>query len=185
MTTKTEAERRDATQWTAVEEAVELLHEERSREALVNLRDVLRSDPKNAYAYFFLGVAFFTTGEIAAARDTATNPQLLDAFALAVIAFCAPPVYPGMPGGTPDLVAARSIAGRIRKSMDELLKVAPGAGAYLAESDYFQLDWQNAFWGTNYPRLAAVKRKYDPDGLFVVHHGVGSEAWSADGFTRV
>jgi Tfp pilus assembly protein PilF len=69
VTKKTEAERRDATQWTAVEEAVELLHEERSREALINLRDVLRSDPKNAYAYFFLGVAFFATGEIAAARD--------------------------------------------------------------------------------------------------------------------
>jgi len=29
-----------------------------------------------------------------------------------------------------------------------------------------------------------VKRKYDPDGLFFVHHGVGSEEWSADGFTR-
>jgi hypothetical protein len=23
------------------------------------------------------------------------------------------------------------------------------------------------------------------DGLFVVHHGVGSERWSADGFTRL
>ena len=27
--------------------------------------------------------------------------------------------------------------------------------------------------------------KYDPDGLFFVHHGVGSERWSADGFTPV
>jgi hypothetical protein len=31
----------------------------------------------------------------------------------------------------------------------------------------------------------AVKEKYDPDGLFFVHHGVGSERWSADGFTRL
>ena len=31
----------------------------------------------------------------------------------------------------------------------------------------------------------AVKRQYDPSGLFFVHHGVGSEAWSADGFTRL
>ena len=46
-------------------------------------------------------------------------------------------------------------------------------------------DWQQRFWGPHYPKLAAVKRKYDPDGLFFVHHGVGSEAWSADGFTRL
>ena len=68
--------------------------------------------------------------------------------------------------------------------MDALLKVAPGAGSYVSESDYFQPDWQTAFWGTNYARLAAIKGKYDPEGLFFVHHGVGSEAWSADGFTR-
>ncbi len=36
-----------------------------------------------------------------------------------------------------------------------------------------------------FPKLAAVKKKYDPDGLFFVHHGVGSEEWSADGFTRL
>jgi hypothetical protein len=30
-----------------------------------------------------------------------------------------------------------------------------------------------------------VKRKYDPDGLFVVHHGVGSEDWTEDGFERL
>ena len=67
--------------------------------------------------------------------------------------------------------------------MQELLKIAPGAGAYVSESDYFQVKWQRAFWGTNYPKLLEIKRKYDPRGLFVVHHGVGSEDWSEDGFT--
>jgi Berberine and berberine like len=33
--------------------------------------------------------------------------------------------------------------------------------------------------------LQAVKAKYDPDGLFSAHHGVGSEDWSDDGFTRL
>jgi hypothetical protein len=30
-----------------------------------------------------------------------------------------------------------------------------------------------------------VKRKYDPEGLFFVHHGVRSDEWSADGFERL
>jgi hypothetical protein len=30
-----------------------------------------------------------------------------------------------------------------------------------------------------------VKKKYDPDGLFFVHNGIGSEDWSPDGFTRI
>jgi FAD/FMN-containing dehydrogenase len=52
---------------------------------------------------------------------------------------------------------------------------APETGAYVNECDHFQEGWQQAFWGTNYPRLLRIKRRYDPDGLFTVHHGVGSE----------
>ena len=55
----------------------------------------------------------------------------------------------------------------------------------MSESNYFNPQWQTAYWGENYARLRAVKAKYDPDGLFFVHNGVGSEAWSADGFTRL
>ena len=135
--------------------------------------------------HFNKGLAGAPAEEIAAARDTATNPAMLDAFALAIIAGQGPPAFRGMPGAEPDLAHARSNAANIGKAMDELLKVAPAAGAYVSESDYFQADWQTAFWGTNYRRLAAVKRKYDPEGLFFVHHGVGSEAWSPDGFTRL
>jgi FAD/FMN-containing dehydrogenase len=131
------------------------------------------------------GLAGAPAEALAASRDTATNPQVLDAFALAILGGSGDPAYPGMPGPGPNMAEARDDAAQIAKAMDELLKVAPNAGAYVSESDYFQRDWQAAFWGANYPRLAAVKQKYDPDGLFFVHHGVGSEAWSADGFTRL
>jgi hypothetical protein len=40
-------------------------------------------------------------------------------------------------------------------------------------------------WGENYARLLAAKGKYDPDGLFFLHHGVGSEKSSADGFVKM
>ncbi len=69
---------------------------------------------------------------------------------------------------------------------DEALRqVASGAGSYLSECDYHMPDWQTRAWGDHYPRLAQIKRRYDPRGVFTVYHGVGSEAWSADGFTRV
>ena len=38
--------------------------------------------------------------------------------------------------------------------------------------------------GSNYARLASVKKKYDPTGLLFMHNGVGSEEWSEDGFVR-
>ena len=69
----------------------------------------------------------------------------------------------------------------IRKALRAL---APGTGSYWSESDFFQPDWQQAFWGPHAARLQAVKARYDPEGLFTVHHGIGSDAWSADGFTR-
>jgi Flp pilus assembly protein TadD len=63
------AEAADRAHWGAVEEVAELLHEERFHEALVLLREVLRADPKNPYAFNFLGVALFETGQVEAARD--------------------------------------------------------------------------------------------------------------------
>jgi Flp pilus assembly protein TadD len=71
MATNDEHDEHDE-QWQAVEEATELLHEERYREAMVELRAVLTKDPKNAYAFNLLGVAFFEAGEIEAARDAYT-----------------------------------------------------------------------------------------------------------------
>jgi Tfp pilus assembly protein PilF len=69
MMAKKDDERRDAGHWAAVEEATELLHEERFREAMVELRNVLKDDPKNPYAFYFLGIAFFEVGELQPARD--------------------------------------------------------------------------------------------------------------------
>ncbi|MEO8809884.1 MAG: BBE domain-containing protein, partial [Rhodanobacter sp.] len=134
--------------------------------------------------HFNKGLAGAPAAEIAAARDSATHPGMTEAFALAICASEGPPAFPGMPGHGPDLARARSDSAGVGRAMGALLKVAPKAGSYVAESDYFEQDWQRSFWGSNYPRLAAAKRKYDPDGLFFVHHGVGSESWGADGFAR-
>jgi FAD/FMN-containing dehydrogenase len=125
--------------------------------------------------HFHKGLAGAPEEDIARARDTATNPAVLEAFALAIVAANRGPALPGVPGHEPDLAVARDEARGVDRAMDALLAVAPGAGSYVSESDYFQRDWQRAFWGGNYERLLAAKRRYDPDGLFFVHHGVGSE----------
>ena len=132
--------------------------------------------------HFNKGLAGAPPAELATARDTATHPGMVEAFALAICGSDGDPAFPGMPGPGPDLAKARHDAAGVGRAMDALLKIAPRAGSYVSESDYFERDWQRSFWGSNYARLAAAKRKYDPDGLFFVHHGVGSEHWSADGF---
>lgn len=76
-------------------------------------------------------------------------------------------------------------AAAIDRAMNEVRRVLPEVGSYVSESDFFDEAWRQSFWGSNYARLLAAKDKYDPDGLFFVHHGVGSERWSADGFTRL
>jgi FAD/FMN-containing dehydrogenase len=131
------------------------------------------------------GLAGATPEARTAARQTATNPAVLDAFALAIIADGGGPAYPGMPGAAVDLGAARTDSRAIDRAAAALRKVVPDAGSYVSESNYFNPSWQRAYWGDNYPRLRAIKKRYDPGGLFFVHHGVGSEEWSPDGFSRL
>ncbi|CAB3745887.1 FAD-binding oxidoreductase [Paraburkholderia solisilvae] len=119
------------------------------------------------------------------ARDTAMNPDVLDAFALAIISGEGAPAFAGMPGAPVDIAAARQAAMRIRGAAQSLRVVAPHAGAYVSESSFHQEDWPRAYWGEHYPMLDAVKRKYDPDGLFFVHQGVASNEWDPEGFTRL
>lgn len=133
--------------------------------------------------HFNKGLAGAPDAALAAAKDTATNPKVLGAFALAIIAGGKAPAYPGLAGREPDLAVARANAGDIGRGMAELRKAAPDPGSYVSESSFFERSWQQSYWGPNYPRLRRVKAKYDPRGLFFVHHGVGSEDWSGDGFT--
>jgi FAD/FMN-containing dehydrogenase len=135
--------------------------------------------------HFNKGLAGGDPASIERARDTATNPASLTAFALAITATGGYPPLPGLPVKAPDMADAERHARAVDAANAELLKVAPEAGSYVSESNFFNKQWAHAFWGPNYARLKRVKAKYDPDGLFFVHHGVGSETWSADGFTRL
>jgi Berberine and berberine like len=107
--------------------------------------------------------------------DTSMNPAVLDSFALVIAGAHEPPAYPGIPGQEPDVTLGREEAKIVAAAMAPLKALAEQPASYLNETDYFEDDWQTAFWSDNYPRLLQVKDRYDPDGLFFVHHGVGTE----------
>ncbi len=159
-----------------------LLHPQR-RDALV---DALFAASRRVGVSLHLnkGLAGAAPEVVDAARDTAMNPAVLDAFALAISGAAEPPAYPGVPGHEPDVERARERRHAIADAMGELRR-AGATGSYVSESDWFERDWQRSYWGANHERLQAVKAKYDPDDLFIVHHGVGSERWSDDGFSPV
>ena len=113
---------------------------------------------------------------VARDRGTAINPAVFDAAALALTASWQQYAFPGVPGHEPDAENAALGARLVGQTMDVLRVLTPGAGSYVNETDYFEPDWQDSFWGPNYPRLLEIKRRYDPQNVFRVHHGVGSEA---------
>ena len=135
--------------------------------------------------HFNKGLAGAPADAVAEASDTAMNPAVLTAVALAISADGERPAYPGIPGHEPDSAAGRKAAHDIHQCMNELRAIAPNGGSYVSESNFFESGWQHSYWGSHYSRLAAVKKNYDPEGLFFVHNGVGSEGWSADGFTKL
>ncbi|KAJ5215361.1 isoamyl alcohol oxidase [Penicillium cinerascens] len=63
------------------------------------------------------------------------------------------------------------------KWMPMLSSLTSDPGCYMNEADPQQPNWQEAFYGPNYNRLLAIKKKYDPDDSFYAHTAVGSEKW--------
>jgi FAD/FMN-containing dehydrogenase len=135
--------------------------------------------------HFNKGLAGAPSEAIEAAKDTAMNPAVCGAFALAIIAAGQGPAYPGISGHEPLVAFGRNAANAVHRSMAELRAVAGNGGGYVSESNYFESDFQHSYWGNNCSRLAEIKNKYDREGLFFVHNGIGSEQWARDGFTKL
>ncbi len=68
--------------------------------------------------HFNKGLAGAPAKAIDAARNTAMNPAVLDAFALIICAAEEPPAYPGISGHEPNLAAARRHAEAIDKAYE-------------------------------------------------------------------
>ena len=125
--------------------------------------------------HFNKGLAGADPAALRRSGDSSINPEVLAAFALAIIAGNGPSSYPGAGPGV-DLPSARADARAIAAAAKALGACAPTAGSYLSESDYALVDWRQAAWGRHWRRLAAIKRRVDPESLFLVHHGIGDQA---------
>jgi len=59
-----------------------------------------------------------------------------------------------------------------------MAELAPISGVYMNEGNPFEPNWKHEFYGSNYDKLKAIKKRYDPQDLFYARAGVGSEDWA-------
>ncbi|KAJ5371678.1 FAD linked oxidase N-terminal [Penicillium concentricum] len=64
------------------------------------------------------------------------------------------------------------IKGGAMRALDPLL------GSYMNEADRNDPLWPTNLYGTNYMRLALIKKKYDPTSVFYYPTCVGSQSWT-------
>lgn len=115
----------------------------------------------------------------ARARDeqTSINPAVFDNVAFITVGAWKQGKYPGIDGHEPERNVSQAQYDGVMTASSHIHKATPGGGSYSNEGNYFQKGWQTEFWGSNYPRLLSIKKKYDPTNLFTVHKGVGSEGY--------
>ena len=107
-------------------------------------------------------------------RETSMNPEVMRAGALVIIA-ARGGGHPAVRGHEPDIKEGEIEKAGVTAAMRVIRDATPRSGSYVNETNYFERDWKRGFWGDNYARLLAIKHKYDPDGIFLCHHCVGSD----------
>jgi hypothetical protein len=128
---------------------------------------------------YILGVAL-AGGKVAENRvmETALNPAWRETLVHMVFTRT---LSPNM-----SFAEQEAIAVNVTDGVSHLKAVESGRmGAYLNEADADEPNFQQTFWGSNYPRLRAIKAERDPSDLFIVRKGVGSENWDDSGLCRV
>ncbi|KAG0261730.1 hypothetical protein DFQ27_002785 [Actinomortierella ambigua] len=145
---------------------------EGTKKLTLTMRKVLEDFQDNDKNYLVLMVA---DGQVAKgnARETSVVPAWRDAQVF--INFGA-----GWPDDTP-YAQQVALQRKVTKATDRLRQMTPGSGTYQNEADPDEPNFQQSFFGANYPRLYKLKHKYDPHGLFICRRCVGSDDWNTDG----
>lgn len=88
--------------------------------------------------HFNRGLAGVPPEAVEAAKDTAMNPAVAEAFALAIIATGQGPAYPGIPDHEPDIAAGHKAAAAVNRAMNYLRVLASSGRVYVSESNFFE-----------------------------------------------
>ena len=119
-------------------------------------------------------------------KQTPVNPSVMSAAGLIIITSDSNSTTPTLFGISNNMKKRMTNEADLTKKAIMLFKeLSPKVGTYVNETDYFEPNWQQAFWGRHYSRLLMTKNKYDPKGLFYCHHCVGSENWGQLGMKRI
>jgi hypothetical protein len=108
-------------------------------------------------------------------EKTCINPAVFDATGLIIMSSSVKEFWPELPETQADDSAFAAQRDSVNSAMGLFRAAIPDAGSYANEADFFETDWKNEFWGQNYDRLLQIKQEVDPNNLFKVHHGVGSD----------
>lgn len=112
------------------------------------------------------------------AIDSAVNPAWRKALTHLVLSR-------GWENTTPFAEQKEIMRNMTKVEMPLLKALEPDMGAYINEADFNEDGWREVFWGSNYPRLLSIKRKWDPKDVFMCKPCVGSERWNAEGICKV
>ncbi|EAQ84293.1 hypothetical protein CHGG_10697 [Chaetomium globosum CBS 148.51] len=112
----------------------------------------------------------FNPGYGAPKSNSATHPSWRNATNFIIAAL---PVAVGS-----SLAQKAELQNVLTNTIDEALRQASTSGCtYVNEADPYQRDWQSHFWGAEYPKLKALRWKWDPHGVFYAVSTPGTEGW--------
>ncbi|KAK4031594.1 hypothetical protein C8A01DRAFT_41965, partial [Parachaetomium inaequale] len=133
-------------------------------------KTVLSPRPESPDVFGFMIGHLFNPGYGAPKSDSATHPSWRNATNFVIAALPVPV------GSSPAYKA--DMQNLLTNTMDEALRKASTSGCtYVNEADPYQPNWQSAFWGSEYPKLKALRGKWDPRGVFYAVATPGTEDW--------
>ncbi|KAF2838249.1 FAD-binding domain-containing protein [Patellaria atrata CBS 101060] len=80
---------------------------------------------------------------------------------------------------TPSLAERRKAEDMVTNVLGQAWRDAsPDGASYVNEGDVNEPEWQEVYWGSNYPKLLEVKKKWDPQNVFYAKSTPGTEGWT-------